>query len=185
MTVTDTPKLMTAEELMELPDDGCTHELSRGELVCMAPAAYRSGRIAVRAAVRLDSFVSGRQLGEVGIPDSGFKLGSNPDSVRQPDVWFVRGGRVPADDEQGTYFEGPPDLAVEIVSPTDHFNQIMIKVRDYVDAGTPLVWVIDPQSGSALVFRGDGSYTFLDEDGVLDGGDVLPGFALPLAELLA
>jgi len=175
--------LMTADELMRLPDDGNRYELAEGVLIAMAPAAFRSGRLAGRIYRSIDAFVEDHGLGACGVPDTGFKLFSNPDTVRQPDVWFVRRERLPSPDEETRYFEGAPDLAVEVLSPSDRFNEVMLKVRDYLRAGTRLVWVFDPGPRTVGVFRADGSYTLVGADGTLHGEDVLPGFSLPLATI--
>jgi Uma2 family endonuclease len=174
---------MTAEDLMALPDDGHRYELSQGVLVCMSPAAYWSGKFGRRIASRIGAFVDEHKLGDCGVPDTGFKLTSNPDTVREPDVWFVSAERLPPADQQQRYFEGAPDLAVEVLSPTDRFDEVMRKVREYLDAGTRLVWVFDPDERTAGVFRPDGSYTKVGEDGTLDGENLLPGFELPLHDI--
>jgi Uma2 family endonuclease len=175
---------MTAEELMELPDDGSTfYELSRGILICMSPSAYQPSRIAGVLLVRLGGFVDQHNLGEYGSADGGFKLASNPDTVRAPDVWFVRADRAPAAEDPG-FYNGPPDLAIEVLSPSDRFHKVALKIRDYLDAGTPLVWVLDPESKLTAVFRPGAPVRFIETDGTLDGEDVLPGFSLPLRDVL-
>ena len=176
-------RLITADELMALPDDGKRYELVRGELICMSPAAYRSGTTAGRLFRKLADFADEHDLGECGIPDTGFRLASNPDTVRGPDVWFLRADRLPSPEAQDRYYQGAPDLAVEIVSPSDRFREVMDKVRDYLRAGTGLVWVLDPATRTTLVFRADGSYAWVEGDGALSGEDVLPGFALPLRDV--
>jgi Uma2 family endonuclease len=143
MTTTSLPQLMTAEEFSDLPDDGTLYELSRGVLVCMSPSSYAPGRIAGRIMTPLFSFVAAHKLGECGSADTGFRLASDPDTVRAPDAWFIRASRIP-------------------------------------EAGTPLVSALDAQSRVTAVFRPRQPVRFLDEDGVLDGEDVLPGFSLPL-----
>lgn len=174
---------MTADELMSLPDTGTRYELSQGKLICMSPSSYRPGRIAGKALARISLFVEQHKLGDYGSADSGFRLSTNPDTVRAPDAWFVRAARVPVDEGAITFYPGPPDLAVEVLSPTDRFTEVARKVREYLDAGTPLVWVIDPEARSAAVFRPGERVRFLDENGALDGEDLLPGFLLPLGEL--
>jgi Uma2 family endonuclease len=149
---------MTAEELMELPDDGSTfYELSRGIHICMNSSAYQPSRIADTVLVRLGAFVDQHDLGEYGAAGGGFKLASNPETVRTPDVWFVRADRAPAED-LGFY--------------------------DYLDTGTPLIRVLDPRSRLVVVFRPGTPVRFIDADGVLDGEGVLPGFSLPLRDVL-
>jgi Uma2 family endonuclease len=176
---------MTAEELAALPDDGGHHvELVRGELVSMAPSAALPGVVSANVLLTLGPFVRQHQLGVVGTADSGFLLSTNPDTVRAPDVWFVRSERVPASGIPQTFWPGAPDLAVEVLSPTDRFGDVLRKAQDYLDAGTLLVWVIDPAGRSAAVFQPEGRPLLLSEDGVLDGGAVLPGFAVRLRDLL-
>lgn len=174
---------MTAAELFTLPDDGRGYELSRGMLVCMAPSAYMPSSVSGRLLVRVGVFVDEHHLGEYGSAEGGFLLRSNPDTVRAPDAWFVRADRVPGGDAADQYFLGAPDLAIEVLSPSDRFDTVMLKVRDYLDAGTPLTWVFDPKSRLTAVFRPGQAVRFLDEDDVLDGEDVLPGFTLPLRDL--
>jgi Uma2 family endonuclease len=173
---------MTADVLAALPDDGTLYELSRGMLVCMSPASYEPGRVGSRLMRRLFAFLDEHQLGECGSGETGFLLASDPDTVRAPDIWFIRAARIPAEKITG-YFPGPPDLAVEVLSPSDRFREVMLKVRDYLEAGTPLVWALDPQSRVTAVFRPGQPVRFLDEGGVLEGEDVLPGLALPLREV--
>ena len=179
-----TTHLMTAEELAKLPDDGHVYELSRGRLICMSPSGTLSSIIAGKVLVRLGVFVDRERLGLYGTAEGGFTLARQPDTVRAPDVWFVRAERIPGGGIPITFWPGAPDLAIEVLSPSDRFGAVLEKVRDYIDAGTRLVWVIDPESRSAGVFRPHGPVQFIDEPGALDGEDVLPGFSLPLCDVL-
>lgn len=175
---------MTAEQLLELPDDGLRHELVDGELRTMSPAGYRHGRVSLRVGRRVGDFVDEHDLGEVLSNDTGFVLGRGPDTVRAPDVAFVR-AEVAATlvDEKG-FAEVAPDLVVEVVSPSDRAGEVVAKALAWLDAGVRLVWVVDPDSRSVLVHRPDGVGRLVRGAGaVLDGDDVLPGFALPLDEL--
>jgi Uma2 family endonuclease len=176
---------MTAAELAALPDDGNRYELVRGELIRMAPSVYLPSMVAGQVLVALGGFVLPRRLGRVGSAEGGFLLGRDPDIVRAPDVWFVRAGRVPVGDARMQFFDGAPDIAVEILSPSDRYVDVMTKVREYLDAGAPLVWAIDPLGRSAALFRPGGVAQLIDENGTLDGGDVLPGFSVVLREVLA
>lgn len=177
-------KLMTAEELAALPDDGHVYELSRGKLICMSPSGSLPSIVAGKILFRLAGFVEQHRLGFYGTAEGGFRLARQPDTVRAPDVWFVRGERLPAEGIPTTFWPGAPDLAIEVLSPSDRFSAVLEKVRDYIDAGTRLVWVIDPEARSAGVFRPQGPVFFVDEDGTLDGEDVLPGFSLRLRDVL-
>ena len=181
MATSPTQDLMTVEEFMRLPDDGQRHELDEGRLVCMPPSAFKSGHVAALVLIRLGRFAMEHDLGVVVGPDAGVLLRRGPDTVRAPDVSFVRGGRV-VDTGIG-YFPGAPDLAVEVLSPSDRYAAVVRKVSQYFAAGTRLVWVLDPYTRTAAVHHPGGEVIELAEDGVLDGEDVLPGFRLPLAEV--
>jgi|SRR5215212_6650155 len=183
MATAPAPRLLTADELAAMPDNGHVYELSRGMLVCMSPTSYSPGRVGGRLMLKIFAFVDDHNLGDYGSAETGFRLRSDPDTVRAPDAWFVRAERIPAGEEIVGFFPGPPDLAVEILSPSDRFNDVMAKVRDYLDADTPLVWALDPASRMTAIFRPGQPVRFLDADGVLDGEDVLPGFTLPLGEI--
>jgi Uma2 family endonuclease len=175
---------MTADELFELPDDGNRYEPVRGELICMTPSAYLPGAVTRRLFLSLYAFVLPRRLGEVGSGEAGFHLERDPDTVRAPDVWFVRAERVPTGPAASRFFQGAPDLAVEVLSPSDRFTAVMAKVRDYLATGTRLVWVIDPVGRTAGVFRQGGAARLMGEDGVVDGEEVLPESSIRLVELL-
>ncbi|MGH2602933.1 MAG: Uma2 family endonuclease [Dehalococcoidia bacterium] len=184
MTAAAPHRLMTADELFDLPDNGTLYELSRGTLICMSPSSYGPSQIAGAVIVRVGSFIEQNKLGEFGTAEGGFKLTASPDTVRAPDVWFVRAKRVPPGENRERFYDGPPDLAIEILSPSDRFHHVMLKVRDYMEANTPLLWVLDPKSKITAVFRSGSPVRFVDIDGVLDGEDVLPGFTLPLRDVL-
>jgi Uma2 family endonuclease len=185
MTTSTATHSITAEELMAMPEKpGVSYELVRGELRCMAPSAALPGVVSMRLGRRTDGFVDEHDLGVCGTADSGFKLETSPDTVRAPDLWFVRKERIPAGGIPDTFWPGAPDLAVEVLSPTDRFTAVMEKVQDYLANGTRLVWVIDPIGRSAAVFRPDARPLLIQEDGILDGVDVLPGFSVTLRDVL-
>ena len=177
-------KLITAEELEVLPDDGMRYELSRGELICMSPSSTWPGIVAANILFFLGSFVHQQRLGRCGTADSGFRLASDPDTVRAPDVWFIRAERIPTPRPSRGFWAVAPDLAVEVLSPSDRWTDVLRKVSEYLAAGTRLVWVIDPEGRFARVFRADRAPLSVSEDGSLDGEDVIPGFLLPLRNVL-
>jgi Uma2 family endonuclease len=131
----------------------------------------------------IGNFVAEHRLGVVGGADFGILLARGPDTVRAPDVVFYRADRLPAGGIPSTYWELAPDLAVEVLSPSDRRGKVLKKVGEYLDAGTHLVWVVDPRRRTAVVYRPEGEPTILGADGILDGEDVLPGFRLALAEV--
>lgn len=184
MTTAPSPRLMTAEELLALPDDGKQYELVQGELVEVSPSAIVPTIVALNLAARIWNYLRRRKIGICGIADGGFVLQRGPDTVRAPDVWFVRSERIPEAGLPASFWPGTPDLAVEVLSPTDRFAAVLRKAQDYIAAGTLLVWVIDPAGTSAAVFAPGQPALLLGEHGTLDGGDLLPGFTLRLRDVL-
>ncbi len=180
-----TTTVMTAEELLDLPDDGQRHELVRGELRTMTPAGFRDGRIAVRVAARLDAHVEQRALGVVVAAETGFRIARSPDTVRAPDAAFVAEHRLPPVEEQHGFLDLAPDLVVEVVSPSDRAGDVLAKAQDWLAAGVQIVWVVHPAQRLVVVHAADGSVLHVGADGELDGGAVLPGLHLPVAELFA
>ena len=176
-------RLMTAEELLQMPDDDNSYELVAGRLIQVAPSAWFPGVVAANLLGEMSPHVRRNQLGICGTADSGLVLRRGPDTVRAPDVWFVRADRIPVE-VRDEFFPGSPDLAVEVLSPSDRFAAVVEKALDYLAAGTRLVWVIDPKGRTAAVFHPDGSAHLLGEDDSLDGGEVLPGFSVMLRDLL-
>jgi Uma2 family endonuclease len=172
---------MTAEDLMQLPDDGNFYELDEGRLVVMPPAKFRSSFVSARALSRIAVFVDQHDLGAYMGEQGGVVLRRNPDTVRAPDISFIRRERLVGDIPG--YFEGAPDLVVEVLSPSDRPGRVARRVQQYLEAGARLVWGIDPEDRTATVYRPGQAAVFLDEAGVLDGGDVLPGFSLRLVDL--
>jgi Uma2 family endonuclease len=126
---------------------------------------------------------SGVPRGMVVAAETGFTLQRNPDTVRAPDVAFIRVDRLPPGTHSG-FADFAPDLAVEVLSPSDRPGEVLAKVADWLTAGTALVWTIDPERRRARVYRADGSDTVLSRDDLLEGEDVLPGFRVSIAALV-
>ncbi len=175
--------LVTAAELLNLEIPDKSVELVRGRLVVREPPGYQHGAVAAELLFLVMNHAKTYGLGQVFAAETGFKLASDPDTVRAADVSFLSTGRVPQPHPTG-YAALGPDLVVEVLSPTDRPGAVLTKVGDWLDAGSRLVWVIDPPRREARVYRADGSVSLVREDGVLDGEDVLPGFTVPLAAVL-
>ena len=173
--------ITTAQQLLDSPDLGSC-ELVRGELLIMTPAGYEHARIVSRINSRLAVFVEERGLGVVLTGDGGFQIASDPDTVRAPDVAFVRADRVPPTDTRG-FFDGSPDLAVELVSPNDRPSQVLAKVRDWLDAGCSVVWVVDPEAQTVALHRRAQEVVRLGTSDALDGGEIVPGFSIPVGAI--
>jgi Uma2 family endonuclease len=176
---------MTADELLSMRDDRFRYELVRGELKTMSPAGQKHGRITQSFALHLAQFVREHRLGVVYAAETGFRLASNPDTVRAPDVAFVTGGRAEKVGDIEGFFPGAPDLAVEVLSPTDTYTEVEEKALAWLEAGARMVVVVDPRKNTLTVYRSRSDITLLREDEVLEGGDVVPGWTLRVRELFA
>ncbi|HKO58337.1 MAG TPA: Uma2 family endonuclease [Thermoanaerobaculia bacterium] len=170
-------RLMTADELLRLPDDGYRYELVRGELKRMSPGGAKHGKIGMRIGAPLGTYVVGRRLGEVFTSETSFLLSRNPDTVRCPDVAFVRTERLVDTDAA---YPGAPDLVVEVISPGDTHAEVLRKTAEYLNAGVQAVILVDPRRKSVIVHRPSGA-TPLDE--VLAVEDVVPGWQIPLSAI--
>src|SRR5712691_12699688 len=181
--VTRMSPLMTAAELLHTNLPNKRTELVRGRLIVREPAGYNHGRVTLNLTVRLGAYVERAGCGQLVAAETGFTLFRAPDTVRAPDVAFVRRDRLP--DPATTGFpEMAPDLVVEVLSPDDRPGETLAKVGDWLEGGARLAWVIDPERRVARVYRQDGTETQLAETGTLDGEDVLPGFACSLTSIL-
>src|SRR6266516_967223 len=179
--VSTAPVLTAADvERMSLP--GKQIELVRGQLVVREPPGTWHGAIAAKLAYHLSDFANRQGLGLVFAQDTGFKIASDPDTVRAPDVAFVGRARAGLIAKRG-YAELAPDLLAEILSPDDRPAEVLAKVADWLAAGTKLVWVVDPERLEVRVYRGDGSLSVLHESDALDGEEVLPGFRSPVRDV--
>jgi Uma2 family endonuclease len=176
---------VTADELLLMPDDGFRYELVKGELRRMNPAGNVHGRVTMNVAWRLARYVVENQLGAVYAAETGFRLSSDPDTVRSPDVAFVSQARIEEVGEVEGFWPEAPDLAVEVISPGDSYSEVEEKVFAWLDAGTKMVVVINPQQRSATVYKSPSDITALTEADVLIGGDIVPGFRLAIREIFA
>lgn len=176
---------MTADELLDLPDDSQRHELVRGELRTMAPAGWEHGDWSSVIDGSLGPYARKLRLGRVFAGDVGFLLAADPDTVRAPDIAFVRRDRVVAVESRRGYFPGAPDLAVEVVSPNDRYTDVDEKVAEWLEHGTRMVLVVNPRRKSVAVHRPGQPTRTLTLDDAIDGEDVVPGWRLPLQELFA
>jgi Uma2 family endonuclease len=178
-------KLITAEKLLAMPDDGFRYELVRGELRKMPPAGSEHGYLAMRIASRLERHADANGLGRVYAAETGFKLASDPDTVRAPDTAFVSRERVEEAGRVAGYWPGAPDLAVEVVSPGDTHAQVVEKALAWLEAGCRMVLVADPERRTVTVYRSLDDIRILTEGGTVDGADVVPGWKLPVSDIFA
>jgi Uma2 family endonuclease len=144
----------------------------------MPPPKGRHGVCCSRVNRAVGNFVEEKDLGHVTCNDAGFLAERDPDTVRGPDVGYWSRERVPEVPED--YFEVPPDLAVEIVSPGDSQTRVQAKILQYLKQGVRMVWVVDPELRIVTVYRGLDQMRILEEDATLSGEEVLPGFNCPV-----
>jgi Uma2 family endonuclease len=171
----------TAEQLLEMPGSE-RRELVRGDVVTMTPAGAEHGATVMHLAVPLGVHVRRHRSGEIFGAETGFQIARDPDTVRAPDVAFVRAERLGGGPGKG-FFPGPPDLAVEVISPSDRASQVFGKVHDWLDAGCHTVWVVDPDTQTVTVYRSRQAITVVTVGESLTADDLLPGFTLPVAEI--
>jgi Uma2 family endonuclease len=182
MTVAAAEKHYTPEDLLALPD-GEHYELVDGELV-EKDIGTEAGWIAGQILKRLAIFIDAAGLGWVMTSDASYRcFPAHPQRVRRPDVSFIRRGRLAGERIPKGHTPIPPDLAVEVVSPNDFYSDVRAKVEEYLCAGVPAVWTVDPKTRTIEVLRSDGSVSHLHEEDDLTGDDVLPGFRCRVADL--
>ena len=169
-------RLLSADEFMALPLNLKLYELVRGKLVKVPMTGYEHGEIESNIMFALQQHVRLRGLGQVTPSDVMFRLERNPDTLRQPDVAFVRADRLPPLAQRRSYSPVVPDLAVEIRSPSNTARELAAKVADYLRAGVRLVWVVDLDTQTVTVHTPDTAPLTLSVHDEITGGAVLPEF---------
>ena len=178
---TTTP--VTANQLLRMPDDGYRYELVAGELRKMSPGSWKHGAIGGRIHTHIGHYAERHDLGRVFNAETGFLIERNPDTVRAPDLAFIHKDHLPSTDPDDAFWPGAPDLAVEVISPGDSRTEVAEKVEAWLAAGTMMVWVIDAKLRTVAVHRPTGDVHTLTEADEIDGGDLLPGFKMPVATI--
>jgi Uma2 family endonuclease len=182
-TVTQTQIQHTPEELLAITDRPMP-ELIGGQLVERDPMGRRSDAVAARFLRLIGNLVDRDQLGLINGAQGSYQIfPDDPKKVRIPDVSFTRRERLPEGQVEEGHGKIAPDLVVEVVSPNDLTVDLFARIRDFLNAGVPLIWVANPDTRDVLVLRSDGTGGLLKSSDVLDGGDVLPGFRCPVADL--
>ena len=180
VTATKPKTRMTADELLAMPDDGYRYELVRGELIKMSPTGWGHGVFASRIDRSMGTYASDNRLGEAST-ENGFLIGT--DHMRAPDVSLVRRERALDPNETSGFFPGPPDIAVEVISPSDRLTEVAEKVEEWLDAGTLAVIVANPRNQTVRVHRPDWETIHLTVEDVLEVPEVLPGWRMPIREI--
>lgn len=166
-----------------MPDDGYRYALVKGELTRMSPTGHEHGIVALHIAAALHDYVKAKDLGATYAAETGFLITRNPDTVRAPDAAFVRRERLEAAGTIKSFWIGAPDLAVEVVSPGDAAREVEQKVAQWLEAGAVMVWVIRPELRTVTICTLLNDIVTLTHKDLLDGGSVIPGFQIAVADL--
>ena len=174
---------MTIDEFMvaDLPEG--KSELVRGEVRLTPPPGAPHGMAVTNLFFALAVYVKEHRLGWVFGDAVGYELTRFPHTVRVPDASFVRADRIPSDGVRSGLFKFPPDLAIEVISPSETASSLEEKIRDYATSGTSLIWLVDPMRRTIMTLPSEAPVSWLAEGDALDGGTVVPGFSSPVHEV--
>ena len=166
-----------------MPDDGFRYELIRGELRKMPYRGFLEGHVSASITALLGTHVKANRLGTVYAGGTGFLLESAPDHVLAPAMAFVRRARAESVVDRDGYFPGAPDIAVEVISPSDSYTEVEEKVADWLNAGTLAVLVVDPRRRTIKVHRSPAEAVVLTEADVLAVEEIVPGWQMRVRDI--
>jgi Uma2 family endonuclease len=179
-----TTRLFTVEDIEQDPPEG-QWELVDGELVPVTPSGLESSGLGHRIGWIVGNFVYAHGLGMMTGADGGYVLFPDRDTIRVPDVGFIREERLPPKGQRSRFPRLAPDLAIEVLSPSDRASEVVAKLEMYQEAGVPLIWLVDPDKETVTIIAAGQPTRVVKQGDTLDGGDVLPGFTVPVAEIFA
>ena len=182
---TSVEKSVSVEDFYEIAFEGFRGELVEGELKETMPTSILHGIIAGRIAIILGFFVLQNRLGEVLTAETGFRLFTDKKTVRVPDVSFLSNEKLAAIKNVDKFYDGAPDLAVEVISLSETYNDVQGKLEDYLSAGVKMVWIIRPENKTVTTYRTLFDFKMLRENEELSGDDVLPNFKCNLTDIFA
>lgn len=173
----------TIADLLRLPGDGCRYELLGGELVGLPLNGFEHGEVLGELGTEIKLYLRSHDVGRAAMGDTGIILRRDPDRVRAPDLCFFSHERLPAGVRVPSYTDVIPDLVAEVVSPSDTAAAVQQKVEEWLRAGVRLVWVLYPATRTVYAYRSVTDVRVYTVEDMLDGGEVLPGFACAVAGL--
>lgn len=182
---TTVEKPVTVEDFYEIAFEGFRGELVGGELKETMPTSVLHGIIAGRIAIILGFFVLQNKLGEVLTAETGFRLFVDKKTVRVPDVSFLSNEKLAEIKNVNKFYDGTPDLAIEVISPSETYNDVQGKLEDYLSAGVKMVWIIRPENKIVTTYRTLSDFKILRENEELNGEDLLPNFKCNLTDIFA
>ena len=180
---TNTETVSTAEQLYAMADDGNRYELESGKLIMMSPAGSEHGWIAGRIFVRLATHVENHNLGRTYAAETGFKISEAPDTVRAPDACFVSQRRLDAVEQTRSYLPLAPDLVVEVVSPNDSSSDVEQKAEQWLEAGSKIVLVADPENETLRVYRTKNEIQVLRSGETFSSGETCGDWQISVDEI--
>ena len=181
-TVEKRKKVWTEAELDALPEDGYLHEVVDGELVMSPKNNWQHGDMCADLLMEMRLFAKQHKLGAVWDSSTGFWMKNL--NCRAPDISFVRKERLRGlKRREARFFQGAPDLAVEILSPSNTRREMDDRLKDYFSSGTKLAWIVDPGQERVEICHSPTQRRLLGPGGSLDGEELLPGFRYPMADL--
>jgi Uma2 family endonuclease len=178
-----TTRLLTVRDVEESPPEG-EWELIDGELVPVTPSGFESSSLGLRIARIVGNYVDAHSLGALTGADGGYVLFPDRATIRVPDIGFIKAERLPAEGERSRFPRLAPDLAIEMLSPSDRASEVVVKLEMYQEAGIPLIWLVDPDKKTVTVIASGKPTQVLGMGDTIEGGDVVPGFSDTVAHLL-
>ena len=173
---------ITLAEFAAMPEINGRCELVCGEIIKMSPVKRPHSRSVGRLIQALNNWADTGIGGEVGT-EAGFVLAEDPTTVRAPDVYYIGPKKLALAETDDGFWVGFPDLAVEVVSPSETALDIQDKVSDFLNAGTPLIWIVYPKRPQVVQYTADGAGRIFNEHETLINDSILPGLVLPIATI--
>lgn len=179
-----TTAILSAHDLLALPTGmGTRYELVGGELRTMSPSGWEHGEIVANVTELVGAFIREQKLGRRFGAETGFLLQRSPDTVRAPDFAFIANSHLPSVKPTEAFWPGAPDLAVEVISPSERKGDVEEKIEEWLAAGCAVVWIVDPKSQSVMIYRSLSDVQTKTKGETLVGDPVVPGFVCQVDDL--